>query len=367
MESRTRVLIAGLTHTFGGMENYVMNLYRHIDRELIQFDYINNIPGEKIPFQDEIQTLGGRVYDVPILRKGIIKHYAGLYKVFRSNQYKALYYHAGAKLKNTDYFQFALRNNVPIRILHVHAVSNERKTTGLQRIRELRAQKKKDSLITHRFACSKEAGEWMFEEKPFLVLANGIDTDRFDYNVSVRQKIRAENGIAREKVYGTVARLEEVKNPLFLIDVFYEIHKLQPESRFWHIGGGPLRQEMQEKINMLGLSDSYFLFGIKENVSDYLNAMDLFVFPSKFEGFGIALLEAQTSGLKCLASDTIFEAVNVTGNVTFCSLQESAGTWAETAVKLSDYSRESGKSPLLCTKYDIRQTAKDFQDFILEH
>ncbi len=367
MDAPTKVLIAGMTHTFGGMESYVMNLYRHIDRNLIQFDFINNIPEEKIPCQDEIQTLGGNVFDVPIIRKGLIKHYIGLHKVFHSNKYKALYYHRSDRLKNIDIFQYARWNNVPIRILHSHAVFNEIKVSGIQKIRELSVHKKKDSLITHRFACSKEAGEWMFEEEPFQVVPNGIDIEKFDYNAAVRQKIRTENGITREKVYGTVARLEEVKNPLFLIDVFYEIHKLQPESRFWHVGRGPLKAAMQEKIDSLGLRDSYFLLGAKENVSDYLNAMDLFIFPSKHEGFGIALLEAQTSGLKCLASDTIFETVNVTGNVTFCSLQESAGTWAETAVKLSDYSRESGKSPLLCAKYDIRQTAKDFQDFILEH
>lgn len=367
MESQTRVLIAGLTHTFGGMENYVMNLYRYIDRDVIQFDFINNIPGQKIPFQDEIQALGGRVFDVPMIRKGIIKHYFGLHKVFLSNDYKALYYQGGTRLKNTDVFQYALRSNVPIRILHSHAVFDETEASGVQKIRELRARKKMNSLITHRFACSKEAGEWMFEGETFQILPNGIDTEQFDYNASARQQIRMENGVTRETIYGTVARLDEVKNPLFLIDVFYEIHKLQPESRFWHVGGGPLKKKMQKKINSLGLSECYILFDIKENVSDYLNAMDVFIFPSKHEGFGIALLEAQTSGLKCLASDTVSDVTNVTGNVTFCPLQESAEKWAEIAVKMSEYSRKSGRSPLLCAKYDIRETAKEFQAFILEH
>ena len=366
VESKNRVLIAGMTHEVGGMENYVINLYRQIDRNVIQFDFINDSPGNKIPFQDEIEALGGRVFDVPMIHKGPLQHYVRLHQIFSNTEYKAVHYNVSWNIRNVDVFQFAKRHHVPIRILHVHTTSNENgNTTGIQKLREDRAFKLKDRLITHRFACSESAGKWMFGDYPFEVVPNGIDTDRFDYNPSVRQEIRAKNGVTNETIYGTVARLYKVKNPLFLVDIFYEIHKLQPNSKFWHIGGGGLQEEMEKKILALGLSNSYCLLGRKDNVPDYLNAMDFFIFPSLFEGFGISLLEAQNSGLKCLASDTIPEAVNVTGNVLFYSLKHDAKHWAEVAVRNSRYNRESGKISLINAHYSIVQTAADFQNLIL--
>ena len=366
MSTQNRVLIVGMTHEIGGMENYIINLYRKINRDLIQFDFINDKPGNKIPFQDEIETLGGRIIDVPIIRDGPVQHYYKLYQIFHDTDYRAVHYNISWRIRNLDVLQFAKRHRVPIRILHVHTIANEGgKTYGIQRVREEIAYIRKEKLVTHRFACSEEAGKWMFGNHPFEVVPNGIDTDRFDYNPSARQEIRAKKGVTNETIYGTVARLYKVKNPLFLVDVFYEIHKLQPNSKFWHIGGGVLQNEMENKIQELGLSDSYYLLGRKENVSDYLNAMDLFLFPSIFEGFPISLLEAQNSGLKCLASDTIPDAVNLTGNVIFCSLEHDARAWAEKAVKNSIYKRESCKKQLIDARYSIEQTAADYQNLIL--
>ena len=364
MSEPKRVLIGGLTSETGGMESYILNLYRHIDRSRLQFDFVNHLSGEKIAFEDEIKRLGGRVFAVPMLRNGVKEHYEALDRLFKENRYEAVYYQANRKLKNADLLQCAKKYGVPKRILHSHN-SKDAVESGLNKLRIRIAEKKVSDCLTDRFACSKEAGEWMFPGKSFKVVKNGVDLSVFDYDPAAREKIRNEHGAKGKKIYGTVGRLSAQKNPLYLTEIFAKLHENDADSVFWHIGGGELEDALRLRIKEWGLEDSYILLGRKGNVAEYLNAMDVLVLPSLYEGFPITLVEAQCSGLRCLVSDVITRSVDLTGNVRFFSLKESSDKWAKEAAALSEYDRRSFAEVLRDKGYDEETIAKELEEYFL--
>ena len=369
MEQAKRVLIIGMTAEKGGRETFIMELYRRIDRSQIQFDFITTSRGKPIACQEEILNLGGRIYYIPIIRRGPIAHFVRLHFLFVQNHYSAVYYHANGRLKNDDIFRLAAAYRVPIRILHSHNTADLNPMSAVRKFREYCAMKSVNRYLTHRFSCSQGAGEWMFgKDADFTVINNGIDTARFDFQQEVRAQIRAHYDAGGKVIYGTVARFFREKNPLFLIEIFAEIHKRQPGSIFWHIGGGEkMEPELRAKIAELGLEDSYLLLGRKENVEDYLCGMDFFLLPSIYEGFPITLVEAQTSGLHCLVSDSVTADVNITGNVQFLSLQRSPAEWAEEAIKLATYQRCTCRNLMTERGYDVNEIVRDFEHLINGH
>ena len=364
MSEAKRILIAGLTSEMGGMESYIMNLYRHVDRDRLQFDFVNHL-NEKIVFEDEINKLGGRIFNVPMIRNGFLEHYTAMDSLFKNTKYEALYYQSNRKLKNADLFRYAKKYGVPHRILHSHN-TRELDESKVNQIRVKITKGQLESLITERFACSKEAGEWMFPgASDVTVVNNGVDTVLFDHDEATASKIKEQEGVGNVKIFGTVGRICIEKNSLFLVDIFEEIHKKDKDTIFWHIGGGGLEAEMREKIKAKGLEDSYILLGRKSNVSDYLKAMDVLLLPSKHEGFPITLVEAQCSGMKCLIADNITKSVDITGNVKFKSIDDSAEEWAKNAIALSDYQRSSCRDILKEKGYDEQGIADWFENYVL--
>lgn len=364
MSEAKRILIGGFTTETGGMESYIMNLYRHVDRSRLQFDFVNNLSSD-IAFSEEIKNLGGKIFNVPMIRNGIREHYRAMEELFRNTRYEALYYQANRKLKNADLFKVAKKYNVPHRILHSHN-TRELDESKVNQIRVKITKGQLENLITERFACSKEAGEWMFPGATDVrVVNNGVDTILFDHDTETASKIKEQEGVGSVKIYGTVGRICIEKNSLFLVDIFEEIHKKEKDTIFWHIGGGGLESEMREKIKAKGLEDSYILLGRKSNVSDYLKAMDVLLLPSKHEGFPITLVEAQCSGMKCLIADNITQSVDITGNVKFKSIDDSAEEWATEAIELSDYQRSSCRDILKEKGYDEQGIADWFENYVL--
>ena len=376
-----RVLIVGLTSNKGGLETFVLELYRRIDRNRIQFDFLRFSKDRKLAYEDEIVSLGGRVFYCPTIRDNIVEHFHSLHLIFRQTHYKAVYYQANDKILSVDVFRIAMMHAVPIRILHSHNSTHLRELPeGLyhemigsgfrdpiyQRIRKTIASKTMNRYVTHYFCCSKAAGEWMFgKNRNFKVINNGIDTVQYAFNPEMRDQIRQLENVKDKVVFGTVARFAPEKNPLFLIDIFHAIHKTRPDSVFWHIGGNFLESQVREKIIRLNLEDSYLLLGSKDNVCEYLNAMDLFLLPSIYEGFPITLVEAQTSGLHCLVSNTITPEVDITGNVAFFSLDEPAEKWADAAISMIGYKRESHQQQVAEQGFDIHTRVRDFEELIL--
>ena len=211
MAEPKRILIAGLTAETGGMESYIMNLYRHTDRSRLQFDFINQNPVKDLAFSDEITAMGGRIFRVPYLRDGFFEHYKSLKRVFGDTEYEAIYYQSNRQLKNADLFRYAKKYNVRRRILHSHN-SGELGVGKIGRLRIKMTEPKLKKYLTDCFACSEEAGKWMFPwTDNVTVIKNGVDTTVFDYHPETGKRIRKENGAGGKKVFGTVGRISKEK------------------------------------------------------------------------------------------------------------------------------------------------------------
>ena len=361
-----RVLIHGMTEKLGGREKFIMELYRRLDKSRIQFDFVcDNRKGELV-YEEEILSSGGQIFVLPPVREKPLTHLRRWKELYRSRAYRAVYCHANRKPKYAAFFRYARQAGVPIRILHSHNSDDLNNRSAAKKMLERIAAAEWRRSITHRFACSRRAGEWMFgKNTDFRVIPNAIDTERFDLNAEKRESLRTREGAAERKVYGTVARISPEKNPLFLAEVFCEIRRLQPDSLFWLVGEGDLEAELRDKLASLGLTDAVRLLGRKENVDEYLNGMDVFMLPSVHEGFPITLVEAQASGLPCLVSDAVTEEVAITDSVVFLPLSAGPQEWAEKAIALSSRTRTSQREALKRKGYDLDDLVSDFTAFIL--
>ena len=337
----------------GGAENFLMNIYRNLDREKVQFDFIVHRKG---CFDDEIGELGGKVFYLDALQKvGPFKYKKELYNFFINHkEYKIIHSH----LDQVSGFilEVAKKCNIPIRIAHSHSSSNSTNNFA-ERLYKNYLNTKINKNATHFFACSEEAANWLFKEKAkdAVIIKNAIDIDRFRFNEEKRKLIRKELNInEKDIVVGHVGRFSTVKNHKFLISVFYEFQKSKKNAKLLLVGDGPLRNEIEKQIEEFNIKDKIILVGNKKNVEDYYNAMDLFVFPSLNEGLGMVLIEAQINGLNCIASkDAVPNEVNITNHVKFIALVAKVEEWNKVLCNL-DTNRYDEISKIKKAGYDIK-------------
>ncbi len=358
-----RVLMAVTSLDCGGIENLLMNIYRIIDRSKIQFDFLTH-RNTKFYFEDEVEKMGGKIYRMPPVNPIPGSRYRKeLDRFFKEHkEYKIVHAHMNAL--STYVLRAAKRNNVPVRIAHSH---NSELGEGL--IKNLIKRYSRHNLnryCNYKFACSKNAGIFLFR-KGFdncIILKNGIDVEQYRYNGEIRQRTRERLNIKTNTVYGHVGSFTEQKNHDFLIDIFAEIKKRDDKSKLMLIGDGPLAGRIKEKINDLNLDNDVIMLGTRNDVNELLMAMDVFLFPSKYEGLGIALIEAQAAGLKCLASSEVPKEADVTGLVEFLSIEDNTKVWAENAIgQVSDRIDQSSK--IKEAGYDIEYTANWLQKFYM--
>ena len=321
----------------GGVEAVVMNYYRHIDRSKVQIDFIVDEDSTYIP-HEEIKSLGGRIYIVPPYQK-LYKYIPTLIKLFKENQYKIVHSHINTLSVFPLYA--AKKAGVPVRIAHNHstAASGEWKKNILKYT--LRPFAK--VYATHYAACSRYAGEWLFGKKSMergevTIFNNAIDLDKFKYDENVRNEVRKELGLEGKFVIGHVGRFCYAKNHEFLIDVFEKVHTKTPEAVLMLVGDGPDKEKIEEKVKRLYLSDHVLFLGNRNDASRLYQAMDIFVLPSRIEGFPVVGVEAQTNGLPCLFSDKITKEIKITEVTSFLSIGMLPSDWAQRC--LSCFTRE---------------------------
>ena len=268
----------------GGVESVVMNYYRNIDRDKIQFHFLCDEDSTDIPY-DEIEKLGGKVIVIPPYQK-LFKYQKKLYKIFKENNYKIVHSHINAL--SVFPLRVAKKAGVPIRIAHSHSTSNKKewKKNIVKNI--LRPFSK--VYANKFFACTKHAGEWLFgkkiiERKELNVINNAIDLKKFEFNEKMREDLRKEFGIKEDTiVIGHIGRFMKQKNHDFLIDVFNELIKKDENSILILIGQGPLLNDMKQKVRDLKIEDKVKFIGQVTDVEKYYNIMDVFLFPSIYEG-----------------------------------------------------------------------------------
>lgn len=348
----------------GGVEAVVMNYYRHIDRSKIQFDFLCDDDSTNIPYE-EIERLGGRVILIPPYQK-VFKYQKELIKIFKENKYKIVHSHINTL--SVFPLRAAKKAGVPVRIAHSHSVIINNKIEWKRNIIKNFLKHFSKVYATNYFACSKEAGISQFGLKTFtsgeiVIINNAIDTKKFLFNENLRKKIRVKYDIPTNAVVlGTVGRLVKTKNPMYTLKRFEKFYNANDNSYLLFVGHGDMQQEIQENIKGKPYESHVIFTGQVENVSDMYNAMDIFLFPSLYEGLGMALVEAQYNGLLCISSSAVPRMSKVTNNVSFINLS-SLEDWDTTIMM---YSKRASISSRASTKiyskiFDIELEATNLE------
>lgn len=350
----------------GGVEAVVMNYYRNIDKKKIQFDFIFDDDSNDIPY-DEIEKLGGKVILIPPYQK-VFKYHKELKRVLMSGNYKIVHSHINT-LSVFSLFA-AKKAGVPVRIAHSHSTTNKKEWKKNLLKLVLRPLSKK--YATHYFACSDLAGRWQFGNKEYdkgniYVLNNAIDLDKFKYDKELRNKKRKELKLKEDAlVIGHIGRFVPVKNHEFIIDVFNEVHKENKNAVLLLVGQGPLMDEIKEKVKELKLTKNVKFLGQRSDVNELYQAFDLFLFPSLYEGLGMVAIEAQTSGLQCIASTEVPSIAKVTDNLEFLELDDTIEMWKNVILEKINSKRKSYVTEIKKAGYDIKTAVKKLEEKYIE-
>ena len=356
----------------GGMETFIMNLYRNIDRNEIQFDFA--VHGDRAgDFEKEISALGGKFYYFPHMRKNPLK-YRKAWKDFWENnkeRYVAFHMHTNS-LANIIALEEAAKAGIPIRIVHSHSsMANKGRLQWLNDILHRRHQACLPKLATHLFACSDRAAEWLFggtEIKGLTVIKinNGVQISDFRYDPEIREKLRTELNISDKKVIGHIGAFLPVKNHTFLVETVEKSYLSDPSIRCLLIGNGPLFNKIKDIVKQKNLQDVILFLGVCDNVNKLLSAMDLFIMPSLYEGLPVSLVEVQANGLPALVSDTITKDVAMQKNLHYMSLKASADEWARTALSIIENNERSFDTCCISENgFDIKKTVDLYASIIL--
>ena len=353
----------------GGVESVVMNYYRYIDKNKIQFDFICDNDSTNIPYE-EIEKLGGKVILIPPYQK-VFKYHKELKKVLKDGNYKIVHSHINTL---SVFSLFAAKSaGVPVRIAHSHSTIAKSKNELLKNVikRILKIFSKKYANIY--FACSEEAGVSQFGKKivmnkNFTIINNAIDIEKYKYSKNTRLIKRNSLNISESTiVIGHVGRFVHAKNYGFILDVFKEIHQINGNSKLLLVGSGELETKIKEKVNILEIRDSVVFLGQRDDLSKIYQAMDVFIFPSFYEGLGMALIEAQTSGLLCFASTCVPEKSKIIETTRFISLEKSHQYWAKEILKEQiNFSRKKITDEVSKSGFDIKIESKRLKDKYLE-
>lgn len=339
----------------GGVEAVVMNYYRHIDRNKVQFDFICDDDSTCIP-KEEIEKLGGKVILIPPYQK-VFKYHKELKKVLTEGNYKIVHSHINAL---SIFSLWAAKSaKVPVRIAHSHSTSNKKewKKTLLKNI--LRPFSK--VFATDYFCCSELAGRWLFGNKTYnqgkvYLLNNAIDVDKFKYDEKIRKSKRKELKIKdKDLVIGHIGRFVQQKNHSFLIDIFNEVHKQNKNTILLLAGEGPLKEEIENKVKELGLKKNVMFLGQRNDANELYQAMDAFLLPSLYEGLPVVGVEAQAAGLPCFFSTDMTKETKVLKTTKFITLTHTPKYWSKTILtEFKNYTRNDTEKEITANSFNIK-------------
>lgn len=357
----------------GGIETFIMNVYRNIDRERVQFDFLAHYGKEDAHYNDEIKKLGGKIYEMPVIKTTEKTYYSKVFeyrnalKYFfkQHDEYKILHGH----MTNTAsiYMPIAKKyGSVKVCIAHSHL---SRRRHGLNGILTDVLKIPLRKYATDYFACSIEAAKWLFRDHDIRngrvkVINNAIDSQLYIYDKNRRDDIRKLFGITDELVIGHIGRFFHEKNHEFLIDVFFEILNSGINAKLMLAGEGLLKPLIESKVKRLGIQDKVIFLGVRDDIPDILQAMDIFVLPSIHEGLPVVSIEAQASGLPCVLSTGVTSEADISGLVSFVSLKTDVKVWAESIINIFGSTKRANTQSLIIENgYDIHKIANELQTF----
>ena len=362
-----KVLVFGMTDNPGGVESFLMAYYRKLDKSKIQFDFLCN--NKTVAYEDEIKELGGEVYKICArsVNPALYKEQLNAFFKEHASEYCAIWVNV-CSLANIDYLKAAKKYGIKTRIIHSHNAQNmDSALRGvLHKINRLSIHK----YATHFWACTQLAADFFYSSKikaskNFREVKNAIDVSAFSFDSEARENLRRELGLENCLVFGNVGRLHFQKNQSFLLDIFAEISKKREDARLLLIGGGEDEIALKEKTAFLGLNDKVLFLGVRSDVPSLMSALDVFLLPSKFEGLGIVLIEAQASGLVSFTSEEVVpEDAKVTDLLTFIPLLSSPAQWADEILsKCGNLQRPNTLLEITEAGYNIDTQIDSLQNF----
>lgn len=343
----------------GGMESYIMNIYKNIDRSKVQFDFV--VGDDTDYYEDRIKALGGRIFRMPT-NLGVFFRF---YRFLKQHpEYTTVHSHRDAM--SAIYLAAAKMAGIKRRISHSHNTGRK----GLAKLVSMILKPFLPFVSTDRFACGKDAGKWLFGKNSYVVKPNSIDCSKFVFDPVVRDEIRKELGIDENTiVIGHIGRLELQKNHAFALKIFSAFLRKYENARFVCAGDGTLANQLVEQSKTQLIEDKCLFLGNRNDVNRLLQAFDIILFPSFYEGFSFAMVEFQAAGLPILCSDVIPPEINLHGRIYFKSLDDSAEDWANSLeCILKENQSVRGPESVRIIKeagYDISDSAKVMQEFYL--
>lgn len=353
---------------FGGAQAFLMNVYNNIDREKVQFDFVVT-PEEKKDLYEQVEQMGGRIFVCPKYTGKNHLAYCRWWNDFFAEHPEYHVIHGHVRSTASIYLKIAQKYGL-VTIAHSHSTSNGSGISAIvKNIMQLPIRHTADYL----FACSDKAGKWLYGEKAtkqpnYRMIPNGVDLKRFAFHEEKRRQMRNQLKITEDTfVVGHIGRITVPKNHQFLVELFAAYHKENPQSRLLLVGDGELFEAVQQQCTQLGIREAVIMVGSKTNTEDYYQAVDIFVFPSLWEGLPVSVVEAQANGLICLLSDVITRDVDLTDQVKYLSLNEKS-RWINEIARACPKPRTAA-SPENMKKlqpFDASVVAKQLQDFYLE-
>lgn len=370
MDYPIKVLVLDTVMDRGGAETMIMNYFRHIDRSKVSFDFLVH-QDYKAAYEDEIETLGGRIYRIcPPYPQHFIRYTREISALLKAHpEYKII--HSNMMGNAMPAYRAAKLCGLPVRICHAHVASSPSGISPKAVIKSV-YRKLMKPYVTHRFACGKDAAKFVFGDTDGVIyMKNAIDTSKFLFDTEVRQAVRKDFDLEGKYVIGHVGRFFRQKNHTFLIDIFAEAARKDNNAVLMMVGGGELDDallnQMKEKVNALGLSDRVIFTGVRSDVERLLQAFDVFVLPSLYEGLPVVMIEAQAAGLPCVMSDRVTDECDVTGNEKTLPLADNAEEWADVILQYKDdFQRGNMYESIVASGYDIHSNAKWLEDYYIE-
>lgn len=368
---KKKVVIITSPLNVGGFDIVATNLQKNLDKDKFECTYC--LRGEEIGvLEDEVIASGAKIIHQPNNTKNYFKSYFYYKKLFSENDFDIV--HSHLMFYSGLVMRAAYKAGIKKRVPHSHMTNPciENRSTLKKFIANAYSFVMKRWLVkysTDMISCGVEAGEYLYGKKNFekkgILLNNGTYLDKFEFSQQKRDDARKEFNLQDCVVLGHIGRFNYVKNHSFLIDVFFEFQKIHTNSKLLIVGDGEQREAMEAKIKSLGIEDKVIITGLRHDVDRLAMAMDVFVFPSLYEGFPMTLVEAQATKLPCLISDTVTSSARLIEPTQYISLSESPKVWAQKAFELSQLDRQAVDTATLKENFDIKSVAKKLEDIYL--
>ena len=359
---KIKVLVLGLSDNYGGIEAFVYNMYKNIDRNKIVFDFIDTSPENKeIPFKEEYEKMGSKVYKIHKRHENWKKSNEELIKILKNNDYDFIH----MNVMNYGWWDpvvIASKYTKSKIIIHSHSSKIDRKDFIENIILDLYGRFRIANINVYRLACGEKAGKYLFKNRKFEIIENGVEIDKYKFKENSRKEIRKEFNIDDNTVvYGHVGNFYIAKNYPKLIGIFQNILKINLNSKLILVGNDKNDPRIRKLVKKKKMENDIIFTGMRHDTNKIYSAMDFFLLPSFYEGVSISMIEAQISGLKCFASNTIDHMTDISKNVEFIDICENSYSLAN---KITQFNRNYERTNIIIDKkYDVKNAAKKLEQF----